>query len=225
MDKYEYWFLDAAVLYPIGISWTLPDEYGYLGFGRAPLKINGPGMMKHLVSIFEKSWVLAYRSNLERDLTFVPTAAEIKKALIDPNDSFFYFLTPEGAAQWERFSQPNWGAFYNSSGSYNGPLSIRSQNKIFLEKYLEFFPFIPGNTDLDFSRDSVSWSIIKPWEISYWKTLDFAHVVTVELIKTTEYSCDSIGVENFLKYRTEADRWITQESGWYYDFFSEKMRS
>jgi hypothetical protein len=221
MDKYEYWFLDWARRRPVGMNWLLPDQYGHLGDGRAPLDLSFLEMVEVACSVFKKSWVLAGSGVMSTRDGFCPTESQIQQGLL-MEIPLHYFLTREGAAQWEKVSQPNWDNFNSIVIATGRPCHLKSRRKEFIEQYIERFSYLPLNSGLDIVRGSMSWREESPWQATYWKTLDFTYVVEFNCVEVDAHSLDT---SSLFTLEAEADQWFMREISWYYDQWNNKWNS
>lgn len=193
MNKIEYWFLDAAIRLKIPFHW--------LSAGNVDEMLNRPhhnlSMSKLLVVLermFERGDLfLEYRDRHEQSYrTQVPSRSEIETALymtraegIDQSEHVFYGVTARGGAQWETLSHPQWDHFYDEGygiDPYEGEMTASTRDLI--EERLALIPFDAFIKAI--VPESVRWSVLQPWEATYWKQLPIGYRIEFTYLPLTE---------------------------------------
>jgi hypothetical protein len=104
---------------------------------------------------------------------------------IEQSEHVFYGVTGRGGAQWETLSHPQWEYFYDEGygiDSYGGEMTASTRGLI--EERLALVPYdsfikavIPA---------SVRWSILQPWQATYWKQLPIGYHIEFTYFPLTE---------------------------------------
>ena len=109
-----------------------------------------------------------------------PLAGDVRRALCEPHRTVrsgevsFFGLTELGGKTWEQFASPNWARFIDSEGDVDGQTELTCTDEDWLSSYLRAF-----EQQLKIDPDSVSTSVVRPWQATYWKELPSAHRVTL----------------------------------------------
>ena len=202
----EYWLLEIAVEHEWSISGLIDNEL--------ELHLNKKGHGLTRASLLESLYLLLssgliYAKN-EVD-GFISTYEQIEAALNEPPGGIFpagvekytsYGLTQEGGAQWEAFAAPDWEKYIVEMGEGEDESGYELQelicaDKDWLEKYLESFCFYH---QIEVSLESMEWDYISPWEVTYWKQLEGAHILRFQ-------ERDKSEVEDYERARTPNPEW------------------
>lgn len=207
MTKEEYWFLDLVIRY----WWPL---YG-LDAADIESEANKPShnlshaeVVDVLHHLFLSGDLTAYRLEkfgAEPSPHFVPTPSEIELGLVG-EDNIFFGLTAQGGTRWEAASKPNWGIFiHNFSRGQN--YAIISADRGIVQQWLEteIQPIV-----------SSEWSILTPWQATYWKPLPTGHQLSYKRKNSSgksqrRHHLREIQQKEELREKLEAnlDKWYT----------------
>ena len=188
----EYWLLEIVVEHEWSISGLIDNELE-LHLNKKGHGLTRASLLESLYRLLSSG--LIYAKN-EVD-GFLSTYEQIECALNEPPGGIFpagvekytsYGLTAEGGAQWEAFAAPDWEKYIveMSEGEDEGGYELQElicADKDWLEKYLESFCFYH---QIEVSLASVVWDYIAPWEITYWKQLDGAHILRFQAQEKSE---------------------------------------
>ena len=181
----EYWLLEIAVEHEWSISGLIDSELE-LHLNKKGHGLTRASLLKSLYRLLSSG--LIYAKN-EVD-GFISTYEQIECALNEPpmrivpagvEKHTSYGLTPEGGAQWEAFAAPDWekyvegGETFSDEDEYeNETWELMCADKDWLERYFESICF---HQQLEVSLESIEWDYISPWEVTYWKQLEGAHIL------------------------------------------------
>ncbi len=181
----EYFLLEIAVEHEWSISGLIDSELE-LHLNKKGHGLTRASLLESLYRLLSSG--LIYAKN-EVD-GFISTYEQIECALNEPpmrivpagvEKHTSYGLTPEGGAQWEAFAAPDWkkyveaGETFSDEDEYeNGIWEVMCADKDWLERYFESICF---HQQLEVSLESVEWDYISPWEVTYWKQLEGAHIL------------------------------------------------
>jgi hypothetical protein len=182
MDKIEYWFLDAAIRLKIPFHWLSVSNVDEL-LNRPHHHLSLSDLVVVLERMFERGDLfLEYRNRHEPgDPMQVPSRREIEAALsmthdqwINISEQVFYGVTARGGALWEALSHPRWEYFYEERygiDPYVGEMTAPTRDLI--EERLALVPYDPFIKVI--VPESVQWSVLQPWEATYWKQLPIGY--------------------------------------------------
>ena len=180
----EYWLLEIAVEHEWHISELIDSELE-LHLNKKGHGLTRASLLNSLYRLLSSG--LIYAKN-EVD-GFISTYEQIECALNEPPGEIApageekytsYGLTQEGGAQWEAFAAPDWEKYVESSvfsdadESENEIWEVMCADKEWLEKYFDSMCF---HQQLEVSVESVAWDYAAPWEVTYWKQLEGAHIL------------------------------------------------
>ena len=181
----EYWLLEIAVEHEWSVSGLIDNELE-LHLNKKGHGLTRASLLESLYRLLSSG--LIYAKN-EVD-GFISTYEQIEAALNEPPGGIFpagvekytsYGLTAEGGAQWEAFAAPDWekyvegGETFSDEDEYeNGIWEVMCADKEWLERYFESMCFYH---QLEVSLASIEWDYIAPWEVTYWKQLEGAHIL------------------------------------------------
>jgi hypothetical protein len=221
MNKIEYWFLDAAITAKIPFHWLSASNVDEM-LNRPHHALTRPELLGVLERMFTRGHLFLEYTN-RRDQshqTHVPTRSEIAAALALPpgewtNQSEWasYGVTASGGELWETVSHPQWNYFYEELYDVNphrGEMTASTRG--FIEERLtliRYDPFIKAIVP-----ESVQWSVLKPWQATYWKQLPTGHHVEFRYLPLTEAEKPARS--------TPPDRvraWHQRVRGWYTNYF------
>jgi len=147
-----------------------------------------------LVRMFERGDLfLQYTNRHEQRYEMqVPSRSEIEAALctnhdewIDGSERVFYGVTGQGGALWETLSHPRWDHFYDEAygiDPYEGEMTACTRGLI--EERLACIPY--DSFIKAILPESVRWSVLQPWEATYWKQLPVGHHIEFTYVPLTE---------------------------------------
>lgn len=140
---------------------------GQIDVVRFPTHDDGPlpveGRFRDYLKSSPAPWLQEHRPDRERDLT--------------------YSLTPEGAARWEGFFQPDWSRFWEENPDYSEDMTtVRNRYECgsyetrirALGRCVEW-----QEIDLAFGLRDIELTEVAPWQATYWKTLPRGYFATV----------------------------------------------
>ena len=202
----EYWLLEIAVEHEWSISGLIDSELE-LHLNKKGHGLTRASLLESLYRLLSSG--LIYAKN-EVD-GFISTYEQIEAALNEPPGGIFpagvekytsYGLTQEGGAQWEAFAAPDWEKYVvemseGEDESGYERYELICADKEWLEKYFESFCFYH---QIEVSLVSVAWDYIAPWEVTYWKQLEGAHILRFQ-------ERDESEVEDYERSRTPNPEW------------------
>ncbi|MXV75981.1 hypothetical protein F4Z99_17115 [Candidatus Poribacteria bacterium] len=181
----EYWLLEIAIEHEWSISGLIDSELE-LHLNKKGHGLTRASLLENLYRLLSSG--LIYAKN-EVD-GFISTYEQIECALNEPPMRVFsagekkhtsYGLTPEGGAQWEAFAAPDWEKYVEGGETFSdededeyGIWELICADKEWLERYVESICF---HQRLEVSLESVAWDYVAPWEVTYWKQLEGAHIL------------------------------------------------
>jgi len=181
----EYWLLEIAVEHEWSISGLIDRELE-LHLNKKGHGLTRASLLETLYRLLSSG--LIYAKN-EVD-GFISTYEQIECALNEPPMRVFsagekkhtsYGLTQEGGAQWEAFAAPDWEKYVDGGETFSdededeyGIWELICADKEWLERYVESICF---HQRLEVSLESVEWDYVAPWEVTYWKQLEGAHIL------------------------------------------------
>ena len=181
----EYWLLEIVVEHEWNISGLINNELE-LHLNKKGHGLTRASLLESLYRLLSSG--LIYAKN-EVD-GFISTYEQIECALNEPpmrivpagvEKHTSYGLTPEGGAQWEAFAAPDWekyvegGETFSDEDEYENEIwELMCADKEWLERYFESICF---HQQLEVSLESIEWDYISPWEVTYWKQLEGAHIL------------------------------------------------
>ncbi|MCY3739872.1 MAG: hypothetical protein OXH00_02510 [Candidatus Poribacteria bacterium] len=181
----EYFLLEIAVEHEWSISGLIDSELE-LHLNKKGHGLTRASLLESLYRLLSSG--LIYAKN-EVD-GFILTYEQIECALNEPPMRVFsagekkhtsYGLTPEGGAQWEAFAAPDWEKYVEGGETFSdededeyGIWELICADKEWLERYVESICF---HQRLEVSLESVEWDYVAPWEVTYWKQLEGAHIL------------------------------------------------
>lgn len=101
------------------------------------------------------------------------------------SEQVFCGVTGRGGALWETLSRPQWDHFYDEGygiDPYDGEMTASTRGLI--EERLALVPhdsFIKAIVP-----ESVRWSVLQPWEATYWKQLPVGYHIEFIYLPLTE---------------------------------------
>ena len=178
MNKIEYWFLDAAIRLKIPFHWLSASNVDEI-LNRPHHHLSISELLVVLERMFERGDLfLEYRDRGSQGYTTQePSPSEIEAALnlthkewIDQSQDVLYGVTDRGGTLWETLSRPQWDRFFDEGygiDPYEGEMAASTRGLI--EERLELIPY---DTSLKaIVPESMRWSVLQPWEATYWKQL------------------------------------------------------
>ena len=179
----EYFLLEIVVEYEWSISGLIDNELE-LHLNKKGHGLTRASLLESLYRLLSSG--LIYAKN-EVD-GFISTYEQIESALNEPPRGIapagvrkhtVYGLTQEGGEQWEAFAAPDWEKYIEEMGegedeSGDERYELICADKAWLEKYFESFCFYH---QIEVSLESMEWDYISPWEVTYWKQLEGAHIL------------------------------------------------
>ena len=119
----------------------------------------------------------------ERHSVGKPAPDEVRAELHRPSDPrsrmassdlLYYGLTPQGGAEWERSANADWSR-YLAISSDERRHEVGCSSRSLLDTYMERARvFIEDDEAYDGSED---WTVLSPWNATYWKSLSQGHQV------------------------------------------------
>jgi hypothetical protein len=193
MNKIEYWFLDTAIRLKIPFHWLSASNVDEM-LNRPHHNLSRSELLVVLERMFERGDLfLEYMNRSEqRHRTRVPSRSEIEAALYmthdkwtDQSERVFYGVTGRGGALWETLSHPQWDHFYDEGygiNPYEGEMTASTRGLI--EEWLALVPYDPLIKAI--VPESVRWSVLQPWEPTYWKQLPIGYHIEFAYLPLTE---------------------------------------
>jgi hypothetical protein len=193
MDKIEYWFLDAAIRLKIPfhlLSASNVDEM----LNRPHHHLSMADLIIVLERLFERGDLFLEYINRDgqRYQTQKPSQIEIKAALSLTQDAWsgqaervFYGVTDHGGALWETLSHPQWEHFYDEGYGihpYEGEITASTRGLI--EERLALVPY--DSFIKSIVPQSVQWSVLQPWQATYWKQLPVGYRIEFTYLPLSE---------------------------------------
>ena len=188
----EYWLLEIAVEHEWSISGLIDNELE-LHLNKKGHGLTRASLLESLYRLLSSG--LIYAKN-EVD-GFLSTYEQIECALNEPPGGIFpagvekytsYGLTQEGGAQWEAFAAPDWEKYIvemdeGEDESGDELWELICADKEWLERVLESFCF---DHQLEVPLASMEWDYIAPWQATYWKQLEGAHILRFQAQEKSE---------------------------------------
>jgi hypothetical protein len=104
---------------------------------------------------------------------------------VEQAEQVFYGVTGRGGARWETFSQPQWEHFYDEGyGPDSYEAEITAPTRGFIEERLALVPY--DSLIKTIVPESVQWSVLQPWQATYWKQLPIGYHVEFTYLPLTE---------------------------------------
>ena len=180
LTRGEYWLLEIMAEHMIPAGYLARDDLDKL-LNKQP---HGLSQDELLATIFELSQqglvsFIARHDQTERQFS---KPDQIRDALAEESrrgqSKTFLCLTSEGALVWEAFAAPEWDKFVYEGYIFDEPtgrviVELICACRRRLQSHLG--SSYPSLSPIDRSR--VWWSIVEPWQATYWKTLPKAHSV------------------------------------------------
>lgn len=192
MNKIEYWFLDAAIRLKIPFNWLSAANVDQM-LNRPHHSLSTSELLVVLERMFARGDLFLEYMNRDgqRQRTQAPSRHEIKTALsmphnkwIEQSEHVFYGVTDRGGASWETLSHPQWDHFYDEgygTNPYEGEMTASTRGLI-----EERLALIPYDSFLEtIVPESVQWSILQPWEATYWKQLPLGYHIEFAYVPLT----------------------------------------
>jgi len=193
MNKTEYWFLDAAIRLKIPFHWLSASNVGEM-LNRPHHNLSAPELLVILQRMFERGDLfLEYSSRYaQRARTQTPSQSEIEAALYLAHAEWtaqpaqiFYGVTTAGGAKWEALSHPQWDRFYDEGygiNPYEGEMTASTRGLI--EERLALVPY--DSFIKTIVPESMRWSVLQPWDATYWKQLPIGYRLEFTYFPPTE---------------------------------------
>ena len=193
MKKAEYWFLDAAIRLKIPLNWLSASNVDEI-LNRPHHNLSAPELLVILERMFERGDLfLEYANRYEPSYrTQAPSRSEIEAALYMTHDEWiarpeqvFYGVTGRGGAKWETLSHPQWDRFYDEGygiDPYEG--EIIAPDRGLAEQLLALVPY--DSFVKAIVPESIRWSVLQPWETTYWKQLPIGYHVDFTYLPRSE---------------------------------------
>ena len=193
MNKIEYWFLDAPIRLKIPFHWLSASNVDEM-LNRPHHHLSRSELLVVLERMFERGDLfLEYRNRSEQSYRIqVPSRSEIEAALYLPHDQWmdqsehvFYGVTGRGGALWETLSHPQWDHFYDEGygiNPYEGEMTASTRGLI--EEWLALVPYDPSIKAI--VPESLRWSVLQPWQATYWKQLPIGYHIAFTYLQLTE---------------------------------------
>jgi hypothetical protein len=193
MNKAEYWFLDAAVRLKIPVNWVSATNVDEI-LNRPRHNLSTPELLVVLERMVERGdlFVEFASRDEQRYRTQVSSHAEIESELSRTHDEWmvrsehvFYGVTTVGGAKWEALSHPRWDRFYDESYGiepYEGEITTAQRG--YTEQVLGLVrhnPFVKAIVP-----ESIRWSVLQPWDATYWKQLPSGYHVDFTYLPSDE---------------------------------------
>ena len=182
MNQAEYWFLDAAIRLKIPFHWLSASNVAEL-LNRPHHNLSAAELVAMLQRMFERGDLfLEYSDHHEQCYqTRVPSRSEIESTLYLTHDEWmarpeqvFYGVTTLGGTKWEALSHPQWDRFYDEGygiDPYEG--EITASDRGLVEQLMALVPDAPFVKAI--VPESLRWSVLQPWEATYWKQLPIGY--------------------------------------------------
>ena len=188
----EYWLLEIVVEHEWSISGLIDNELE-LHLNKKAHGLTRASLLESLYRLLSSG--LIYAKN-EVD-GFISTYEQIECALNEPPRGIApagvrkhtsYGLTQEGGAQWEAFAAPDWEKYIvemdeGEDESGDELWELICADKEWLERVFESFCFYQ---QIEVSLVSMEWDYISPWQATYWKQLDGAHILRFQAQEKSE---------------------------------------
>lgn len=193
MNKNEYWFLEAAIRLKIPFPWLSAGNVDEL-LTRPHHHLSRPELLIVLERLFARGdlfleYVDRHGQSERRQ---APSRSEIEAALysaqeegIGPPERLFYGVTAQGGALWERHSHPQWDLFFEEGygiDPYEGEMAASTPGLI--EERLGHAPY--DTMIKAIVPESLRWSVLQPWQATYWKQLPLGYRVEFTYLPLSE---------------------------------------
>ncbi len=186
LEKIEYLILRKAIIYDcleLRVNdYSIDRDYEELSHGEIAIGADSLFQKGYIKArVFADGWADVWfrqeyiRSKIfgevEWDYEGTPDVVLTMAGIQDHLDGILkaqYYLTPEGGARWEAMAHPDWNKFL-----INNSLEIIYEEEIEMSE--EDRDKLLSNEDYLKDRKLISetevWEVLKPWQITYWKTL------------------------------------------------------
>jgi hypothetical protein len=193
MNHAEYWFLDAAIRLKIPFNWLSASNVDEM-LNRPHHHLSAPELLVILQRMFERGDLfLEYSDRYQQHYrTQAPSRSEIESTLYLTHDEWmtrpeqaFYGVTILGGTKWETLSHPQWDRFYDEGygiDPYEG--EITAPDRGLVEQVLALAPYASFITAI--VPESIRWSVLQPWEATYWKQLPIGYRVDFTYLPRSE---------------------------------------
>jgi hypothetical protein len=178
MDYGEYWFLEIAI--DGGIPFRFVDgspRYLQEQWNLPWHELNRSQVLDVLERL-QSAGDIAIRDEDNRPigLSRDEMNEEIESRRRGP-DVKMYWLTPQGGARWEQFTQANWDCYHSWDWDpdEDDVLEIGCISPDAVERAFQYVA--PWNQYFRVIADSVSRRKDMPWQATYWKTIDVGYII------------------------------------------------
>ncbi|GMU09689.1 hypothetical protein ASNO1_59430 [Corallococcus caeni] len=121
-----------------------------------------------------------------RSLPEIESAFAVSSCRPGRYSGFWYTLTPEGGALWESLTRPDWSRYCKGEwGKEQTCLKAGSHER--LEAELTWQATDPWSERVSGSE---VWTVVRPWEATYWKTLPEGFEVRYRRIDKKYLACN-----------------------------------
>jgi hypothetical protein len=193
MNKAECWFLDTAIRLKIPVNWISATNVDEI-LNRPHHNLSTPELLVILERMVERGDLFVEYANRDeqRYRTQVPSRGEIESELCRTHDDWmawseqvFYGVTTTGGANWEALSHPQWDRFYDEAyviEPYEGEITAAERG--FAEQLLGL---VRHNSFVKaIVPESIRWSVLQPWNATYWKQLRSGYRVDFTYLPSDE---------------------------------------
>jgi len=128
----------------------------------------------------------------------------LREMLIEPFQ-YFVRMSPTGAAEWEAAARPHWSIYYCQESDEH-VMTIAAMNRSTIERLIANrvgWHYVPV-------LSTVRWQELRPWQATYWKTLDSGWRAEFEY----EY-CEMSVPPTEGEMRAVEDWRVMRRTGWY----------
>ena len=188
IDRRSFWFLDAVVEYGENLA-VLASPGIELTLNRRTHRLEVRELAPMLASLCEAGLIRVKHMEtdaLARTLPEIESAFAMSSCKPGRYSGFWYHLTPEGGAVWESLTRPDWSRY--CTGAWEpGQSCLEAGSRERLEEELTWQAADPWSVRVPGSDE---WTVLRPWEATYWKTLPVGFEVRYQRIDKKYLACN-----------------------------------
>jgi hypothetical protein len=249
LPEQRQWFLEAAITTDIPFFGLLDMESLYRDNYLMPDEEHGlpeTEMVSVLTNLWTEGYIevidYAWSDELQEHVIQTLPSDSITPAMVETFlhvkaaegesiwvKSSYYRLTAKGGAYWESLSQPDWNNYVKRGTVFKEWFdgeeeagSIRSGSETYcrsIEALSQSVASEAMHLYIDVYIGQEEWSVVTPWEATYWKTFPQAHKVVYRRRDSTSLMHDieaHAACYKEEKRKKESERWkILNQGHWY----------